>query len=164
MAALARTDLPHGILRTCRKRSGRWSEAGAELIEFAFVLPLLLLVIVGIFDFGFLFQRYEVVTNAAREGARAGVLPDYQGQTPAVEARVRSYLNQAGLDGALAGITVEFGVCDPSPCAPGSILLTRVTVTYQHTYLFLGPIASLVGGNFTSVQLRAVSTMRRESL
>ena len=46
------------------------SERGAELVEFALVLPLLLLLVLGIVDFGFLFQRFEVVTNAAREGAR----------------------------------------------------------------------------------------------
>ena len=36
-----------------------------------------LFVVLGIIDFGFLFQRYETVTNAAREGARMAVLPDY---------------------------------------------------------------------------------------
>ena len=53
------------------------SERGAELIEFALVFPVLLLVVLGIVDFGFLFQRMEVVTNAAREGARMAVLPGY---------------------------------------------------------------------------------------
>jgi Flp pilus assembly protein TadG len=76
MVAIARVNLPPRRPLTCRKPFGHGNETGAELIEFAFVLPLLLLVIVGIFDFGFLFQRYEVVTNAAREGARAAVLPD----------------------------------------------------------------------------------------
>ena len=50
------------------------------------MFPTLLLVMLGIMDFGFLFQRYEVVTNAAREGARVAILPGYQ--TPDVEARV----------------------------------------------------------------------------
>ena len=47
-------------------------------LEFALCLPTILLVIVmGIFDFGLMFQHYEVVTNAAREGAsRVGVLPE----------------------------------------------------------------------------------------
>ena len=47
------------------------------MIEFALIFPLLLLVILGIVDFGFLFQRYEVLTNATREGARMAVLPGY---------------------------------------------------------------------------------------
>ena len=64
---------------------------GAELIEFAIVLPICCCSLLGIVDFGFLFQRYEVVTNAAREGARVAVLPGFddddvqsaRGQLPA---------------------------------------------------------------------------------
>ena len=53
----------------------RDSESGQSIIELALTLPLLLVIVLGVFDFGFLFQRYEVVTNAAREGSRVGVLP-----------------------------------------------------------------------------------------
>jgi Flp pilus assembly protein TadG len=168
MVAIARVDPAHRLPPGFRKPSRHRDEAGAELVEFAFVLPLLLLVIVGIFDFGFLFQRYEVVTNAAREGARAAVLPDYQGQTAAVQSRVQTYLTNAGLTEALATpcgtapcVTVEFGVNVPID-ATHDITASRVTVRYPHRYLFLGPIATLFGGDFTSVELRAVSTMRRE--
>ena len=77
-------------------RRSLWAcERGAELVEFAFVFPLLLLVMLGIVDFGFLFQRYEVVTNAAREGARVAILPGYQ--TADVQARVNQYLTAGGL-------------------------------------------------------------------
>ena len=51
----------------------------------------------GIMDFGLLFQRYETVTNAAREGARVAVLPGYAQAD--VQARVTQYLAAAGLDG-----------------------------------------------------------------
>ena len=51
------------------------------------MFPLLLLVMLGIMDFGFLFQRYEVVTTAAREGARVAILPGYQ------DADVRARVN-----------------------------------------------------------------------
>ena len=76
----------------------RWrSEDGAQLVEFALVLPLLLFVVLGIAEFGFIFQRYEVVTNAAREGARMAVLPGYDsaGAEDAIRTRVRAYI-QAG--------------------------------------------------------------------
>ena len=62
----------------------------------ALVLPLLMLIIVGIIDFGFLFRELNVVTNAAREGARAGVLPEYG--TADNEARVQQYMDAAGID------------------------------------------------------------------
>ena len=69
------------------------SERGAELVEFAFVLPILLVVIGGIVDFGLLFQRYKVVTNAAREGARLASLPGYN--ESAVRSHVRNYISRA---------------------------------------------------------------------
>ena len=53
----------------------RRSERGAELIELALVLPILLLVFAAIVDFALMFQRFLVVSNAAREGARIAVLP-----------------------------------------------------------------------------------------
>ena len=62
-----------------RLRTRTASERGAELIEFAFILPLLLFVVVGIIDFGFLFRDYEILTNAAREGARLRSLADCVG-------------------------------------------------------------------------------------
>ena len=55
-------------MATLTSGRGPRSERGSQLIEFALVLPLLLLVVLGIMDFGLLFQRYEAVTNAAREG------------------------------------------------------------------------------------------------
>jgi hypothetical protein len=50
-------------------------EGVLELIELALILPMLLLMFAAIVDFGLLFQRYLVVSNAAREGARIAVLP-----------------------------------------------------------------------------------------
>ena len=71
-------------------RKPRWhSERGAELIEMVVVLPLLLLVMFGIIDFGFMFQRYVVLTNAAMEGARVAILPGYT--TADAEDRAESY-------------------------------------------------------------------------
>jgi Flp pilus assembly protein TadG len=133
--------------------------SGAELIEFALVLPMLLLVIVGIFDFGFLFRDFGVITNAAREGARIGVLTGYT--TADVQSRAGTYLTAAGLDAAQANTTVA--VEDLAVGGTASVKVVRVTVTYPHSFSFLGPIAGLVGGSFGSVSLRAVSTMRVEA-
>ena len=66
-----------GAMATVTRRARWHSERGAELIEMVVVLPLLLLVLFGIIDFGFMFQRYVVLTNAAMEGARVGILPGY---------------------------------------------------------------------------------------
>lgn len=141
------------LVRRLRHRTG------AELIEFALVLPMLLLVIVGIFDFGFLFRDFGVITNAAREGARIGVLAGYS--TSDVQARANSYMTAAGLDAAQASTAVA--VEDLGVGGTSTVRVVRVTVTYPHSFSFLGPIAGLVGGSFGSVSLRAVSTMRVEA-
>jgi hypothetical protein len=143
------------------RASGRWSdETGAELIEFALVLPLLLLVLLGIIDFGFLFQRYEVITNAAREGARVAVLPGYADAD--VVTRIDQYLIAGGLTGAHDPPTIDH----PAPIAAGPYCsgVTRVTVTYPHTYSFVGGIAAHFGaGGITSrTALTATALMRNE--
>ena len=77
----------------CKRLGG---EQGTALLETAMTLPLLLLVSVGIFEFGRAYQTWQVLTNAAREGARIAVMPS---PVPgAVDARVRSYLTSGQLD------------------------------------------------------------------
>jgi hypothetical protein len=143
------------------RNSGRWSaESGAELIEFALVLPLLLLVVLGIIDFGFLFQRYEVVTNAAREGARVAVLPGYADSD--VVARVNQFLTAGGLTGPHDAPVVAH----PAPVSVSGYCaaVTTVTVTYPHTYSFVGWIAGYfgAGGLVAGTSLTATSEMRNE--
>ena len=70
-------------------------DRGAELIEFALVTPLLLLLVFGVANFGLMFQRYEVLTNAAREGARVAALPTYGSAD--VTNRVTQYLAGSGV-------------------------------------------------------------------
>ncbi|HJR59030.1 MAG TPA: TadE/TadG family type IV pilus assembly protein [Vicinamibacterales bacterium] len=136
------------------------NEKGAQLVEFALVLPLLLLVILGIAEFGFMFQRYEVLTNAAREGARIAVLPGYANQD--VEARVAAYLD-AGRVPTTAGNPVVTVTTEPLVVPGGTtITMRRVTVTYTYTYMFLNAIAGWFGAAYTTQQLSAVSEMRVE--
>jgi hypothetical protein len=147
-----------------RPRSLWRCEQGAELVEFAFAFPLLMLVVLGIIDFGLLFQRYEVVTNAAREGARMAVLPEYYvpGESAAhVETRVEQYLTAGGL-AATPTITVE--PADVPIGGSGQCMrVAQVTIEYPHTFSFVGGIVSYFGGTtFTETTLRATATMRYE--
>ncbi len=77
-------------LTTNRSATG---ERGQAIVELALTLPLLLLVILGVFDFGLMFQRFEIVTNAAREGARVAVLPDFSGDLHKAEIHAENYLH-----------------------------------------------------------------------
>jgi Flp pilus assembly protein TadG len=132
-------------------------ERGAELIEFAFALPLLVFVVVGIIDFGFLFRDYEILTNAAREGARLRSLADDY-STEDVQARVAAYAAASGLTGTVTTSVV------PTDITFGANTVAGFTVTaqYPHTFQFLGPIAIFFGGSFGTITLTATSTMRQE--
>ena len=151
------------------KRVAR-SERGAELIEFALVFPLLLMIVLGIVDFGFLFQRLEVVTNAAREGARIAVLPGYDDAD--IRARVCDYVETGGVPvtgtcGATgANPTVDIVDAD-IPVDGSTIAGKQVLVTYTHNDLFLGGVGGVAswfgsGAALTDVPLRGVATMRLE--
>jgi Flp pilus assembly protein TadG len=138
-----------------------WAEDGAELVEFAVVAPVMLLVLLGIIDFGLLFQRYQVITNAAREGARIAVLPGYTIPDD-VEYRVTQFLTAAGLDEEATTTVdpaVDFPVGTTGPC----VRMVPVTVSYPHTYSFIGGIASYFGSDdFTATTLQATAMMRNE--
>lgn len=134
------------------------SETGAELVEFALTFPLLLLVVMGIIDFGLLFQRYEVLTNAAREGARVAVLPGYT--DPDVITRVNQYLQATSLSPATVNTVV--GVPQNVNIGGKCITLRPVTVSYVHTYTFLGGIGSYFGSSFGTKTISATASMRSE--
>jgi Flp pilus assembly protein TadG len=132
-------------------------DEGAELIEFALVFPLLLLLMFGIMDFGLLLQRSETVTNAAREGARIAVLPGYAQAD--VEARVTQYLAAAGLKATPAFHHYANALNVGGAC----VTLKGITVDYPHQYLVIGKIIGLFGGSgFTTKTLTATAKMRYE--
>ena len=70
-------------------RRGR-GEEGAAAVEFAIVIPLLLLLLAGFFDFGWLFYWQHTVTNASRAGARYAVQAKLIGgvSTPYTDAEI----------------------------------------------------------------------------
>lgn len=94
--------------------TGREAERGAAAVEFALVLGPLLLIVLGTIDWGYYFYVREVVTNAAREGARAGsiALPPANPQTAARSA-ADAYLVNANLNG---NITQNCGAIPAGSC------------------------------------------------
>jgi Flp pilus assembly protein TadG len=137
-------------------------DEAAQLIEFALVLPMLLLVVLGIAEFGFIFQRYEVVTNAAREGARMAVLPGYTSAD--VIARVRVYVSDGRVPTTVTNpAVVVTNVTIPVGGGLAPINAKKVTVTYTHSYMFLPNIGNWFGVSYTTVPLKAVAQMRNEA-
>ena len=128
---------------------------GAELVEFALVLPVLLLVVFGIVDFGLAIYDKAVVTNAAREAARAGVVFAPTRLTAGeIQTVARNYC---------ATNLVTFG----TPAAPtvtvtgaggASGAALRVDVTYTYTFGIIPSFMPLGGG----LNLTSRSIMRME--
>jgi len=148
------------------------SDKGAALLELALVLPLLLVVIAGIVDFGFALQKYEVIANGAREGARLASEPGYD--AAAITARVRGYVKQGmNLDDATLAVVMpsgtSVGVTNTTltmPLAGGgnaAMPSTRVDVFYHHQFMLMGPIMGLINKSWNqSITLKASSIMRAQ--
>jgi Flp pilus assembly protein TadG len=132
------------------------NQNGAALVEFAIVLPLLLMIVFGIIEFSLLLYDKAMITNASREGARAGIV--YSFPTPittaAITQEVNNYLQThlISLGGASAP-TVTAGQCT------GSGAPLTVTVTYPYNFLVLPNFVQSMAGSIT---LRAQTVMRCE--
>jgi Flp pilus assembly protein TadG len=137
------------------------SESGAELVEFALVLPMLLLVLGGIVDFGLLLQRQQVVTNAAREGARLAVVNYPDGD---VQERVRQFVQQ-GLNNTTLAPTTTVTTQRITLPSGAAFDAKRIDVSLTGQFLILGPIVSLAGGggSFGTITMTATTTMRVEN-
>jgi Flp pilus assembly protein TadG len=83
------------------KRS-REGERGQALVEFALILPVILLVMVGMLEFARAWNLHQVMTDAAREGARRAAIADATSKNPqtqdSVYAAMWAYVAQAGYD------------------------------------------------------------------
>ena len=144
------------------KRAAR-SERGSVLLEMAMTLPLLLLVSVAIFELGRAYQTQQILTNAAREGARMAVLPD--ASAPNIETRVRQYMTQGQLSN-VSDATVAITTTAQIPMGAANVSASVVTVNYPFVFTVLGPVARLVSSSSTipgAITLTAAAEMRNET-
>lgn len=106
------------------------NERGAIAAEFAILLPLLLTVVLGTIEFGMMMYGREVVTNAAREGARAGIVLGPPKRTAGeITAIANAYLTNTG-------ITVASVTFNPSGAGGASPATLTVAATYRYPFLF----------------------------
>jgi len=136
------------------------NQRGAALLETAITIPLILLVSVSIFEFGRAYQTWQVLTNAAREGARIAILAE---STDAMVATaVRNYMENGQLP-QFAAATVNVERTVPF----GSNTASRITVTYPFNFMVLSPVMQLVNASSTAGQgttnMQSSALMRNES-
>ncbi len=153
------------MMRTCEvpmrgaARNVAINERGAALLQTAITLPIILMICVGIFEFGRAYQTWQVLTNAAREGARVAVTG---GTTDLeVETAVRTYMATERLGNAG---TVPIAV--NRKVGLGLNTGTEVTIQYPFSFILLDPALRFVRPASTtgeSLTMSAVAIMRNES-
>jgi Flp pilus assembly protein TadG len=133
----------------------RTAEAGTSTVEAVIVLPLMLMLMFGIAEFGISFTRWNSLTNAVREGARVGVVfrspCDAGPVTSLIETTVSDFADSSGIDVASINTAVT-GACAGS----GTQLTVAASVPYDFVAL------SALAGLAPSVNLSARTVMRNE--
>jgi len=105
-------------------------QKGIAAVEYALVLPFLTLLLFGIIDFGTALYNREVLTNASREGARAGIILSVPRPSEAdVNNVVQAYLTSAGMNPSEVSITVNG--------AGGGVTGNDLSVALNYNYPFL---------------------------
>jgi Flp pilus assembly protein TadG len=138
------------MFRNRLKRGIRSGEKGQSLAEFVMVLPIFLILVFSIIDFGMGFHAWLTVTNSAREGARFGAVRAQPGgacdndpstQATNIDCRVRETadsLKQANLDVSITCPGPPAGAC---PGTPG----TSVVVKVDYDYDLITPLDGVLG-------------------
>jgi Flp pilus assembly protein TadG len=127
----------------------RSNNRGNAVVEFALILPLLLLIVFGITEFGRAWMVVNVMATASREGARLAVVtgPD----VAAVEQRVTEVLDAARIT------ATSITVVGPDPHDPHR----RVTVTVRSDFTVIP--GEILGSFRGTIPLEASTSMRHES-
>jgi Flp pilus assembly protein TadG len=132
------------------------AESGQDLVEYALVLPLFLLLIFSVVEFSLLFFQYTMVVNAAREGARTGVVVDTAACPRAcLEQKIEKAARTKMTSVKSSNLTVAttWSTVSNQP-------LVKVTVRYKTGYI-TQMLIDAVGGK-GSVTLASTATMQRE--
>jgi Flp pilus assembly protein TadG len=122
-------------------------ESGASMVEFAIILPLFIVLIFGIIEFGLLFYNQGIITHAAREGARAGIVYDANSRISVseIEAEVNNYILDNLVSFSPSTPDIDINNACPVETSSGQELI--VNVSYDYSFLVLPNfIASLAGG------------------
>jgi Flp pilus assembly protein TadG len=132
----------------------RRNDAGQALVEFALIMPLLMLLLIGIVEFGRGWNLHQVVTDAAREGARKAAVFNPAVTLDTVTNTIKSGIATAGYDPASATITAPGW-----DGASGEPVTVNVSLPYR--FVFFGALMKWTTGEST-IDLKSSFTMRNE--
>ena len=152
------------MLKLRKNRNGRRpNERGQSLIEFAAVVPLFLLVVMGVVDFGVGLKSWIQITNAAREAARFGAIHcaegDIDGESVSDLVVERAIDSATGLGLEASNVTVS------SNCDTGHAT-ESLSVSIQYNYKLISPLGGMMsffgGGIPSTINLTSTADMRIE--
>ncbi len=133
-------------------------QKGAEIVEFALVLPLLLLILFGIMEFGIVFFDKAIITNASREGARAGVVS----RSPVLSNDdITTIVNNYSVGLVSFSSSVASPVVTVTTTTIVAEQFLTVKVEYSYTFLVLGNLMSLFIPSFSNPIVLSASTVMR---
>jgi Flp pilus assembly protein TadG len=134
------------------------NQKGSSAVEFALILPLLTLVIFGIIEFGLLLYNQQVITNASREGARAGIIVGLDRSANEHETVSRTTASNYCSNHLVtfSGNSSPLLISTPPPSAVFSGDEFTVTVSYLYDFLVLSSLG------FGPVTLDAKTIMKLE--
>jgi Flp pilus assembly protein TadG len=138
-------------MRTRHIRSSRKADAGQALVEFALILPVVLLMMVGILEFSRAWNLHQALTDATREGARRAAVADIKmDNQDSVKAAVWRGISQAGYDPAAAGASYSVTITGNWKTTGDNI---NVDVRFPYRFWVLP---------FRDIMMRSTFTMRNE--
>lgn len=147
------------MVRFGRKRGLRLGESGQALVEFAIVAPMLLLLVLGIVDFGRAFYTYHVMIDAAREGARVAVIANPTTTQDTVMKRINTLLYNAGMDTAQSSALGAQKTITGFHGGTGTPL--TVTINYPYYIRWITPFLGWTNAQ-ASFMLRSSAVFRNE--
>ncbi len=128
------------------------SERGQSLVEFALLLPIFLVLVLAVADFGWALRSFITATNSAREGARLGVTG-----APASAIQGRAVATSANML-----TTADVTVSNPGG-TPGSSVVVNVNTVYHYITPLVPMLHLLSGGTFPDpLPIKTSATMRLE--
>jgi Flp pilus assembly protein TadG len=138
----------------------RGGESGQSLVEFTIVVPVLVLVLLAIVEFGNLLKTQEQIQNAVREGSRYAALSSCGATSSSIQQEVQDAANGLGIS-----VSTSYSPSGCSSCDGVQVGIPTVTVTGTYTYAPITPIGALFtlnGGTWSLPTLTSYSTLNNE--
>lgn len=147
----------------------KYTQKGAAMVEFALVLPLFLVMVFGIIEFGLLLFDEAVITNASREAARSAIAFRNPKLTIVdIQAVANNYTGShlisfgSGASSTVTASPLPSPTTNPITATAGANI--TVTVSYPYTFLVFGNLLHLLSGGSIAnpLTLSATTVMKNE--